>query len=271
MESDSNFSEIEQQVIKWQKGHRRAKITAGILIVAFGTLFLLHRLNIKDFPIPKYLFSWPMILMAVGLVSIVRHKFKKIFGYVLMLLGALFLFQTWYPKAINGDIIFPVMIILVGLMVLFKRKKGPCGRGRHGGRERFSREHWQRMHDSERFGEASSDDYLDTVNFFSGLKKNVTSQNFKGADVVTVFGGTDINLSNADFPEKVVIDISCVFAGTTLNIPNNWQINSDVTTVFGGIEDKRPIELVQNAENKKIVVLHGSCVFGGIEITSFSS
>jgi len=254
--------------MKWQKGQRRAKITAGILIITFGTLFLLHRL---DFKIPKYLFSWPMILMAVGFVSIVRHKFKKFFGYVLMLVGGLFLCQSWFPQAFNKDIIFPVIIILIGLMVLFKRKKSPCGRGRGHGRERFSREHWQRMHDAERFGDSSSDDYLDTVNFFSGLKKNVTSQNFKGADIVTVFGGTDINLSNADFPEKVVIDISCVFAGTTLNIPNNWQVNSDVTTVFGGIEDKRPIELVQNAENKKIVVLHGSCVFGGIEITSFSS
>lgn len=266
MESQSNFSEIEQQVIKWQKGQRRAKITAGILIIAFGTLFLLHRLK---FDIPHYLFSWPMILIAVGFVSIVRHKFKKLFGYVLMLLGGLFLFQSWYPNSINKDIIFPVMIILVGLMVLFKRKNSPCGRGR--GRDRFSREHWRRIHDAERFGEVASDDYLDTVNFFSGLKKNVTSQNFKGADIVTVFGGTEVNLSNADFEEKVVIDISCVFAGTTLNIPNNWQINSDVTSVFGGIEDKRPLELVEKAENKKIVVLHGSCIFGGIEITSFSS
>lgn len=264
MESHSNFSEIEQQVIKWQKGQRRAKITAGILIVTFGTLFLLHRL---DFNIPKYLFGWQMILMAVGVVSIVRHKFKKIFGYALVFIGGLFLFQSWYPQSFDKDIIFPVIIILIGLMVLFKRKKKPFGR-EHG---RFSREQWRRMHDAERFGEVSSEDYLDTVNFFSGLKKNVTSQNFKGADIVTVFGGTDVNLSNADFEERVVIDISCVFAGTTLNIPNNWQINSDVTSVFGGIEDKRPLELVEKAENKKIVVLHGSCIFGGIEITSFSS
>ena len=265
MESQSNFSEIEEQVIKWQKGQRRAKITAGILIITFGTLFLLHRL---DFGIPKFWFGWQMILMAVGIVSIVRHKFKKLFGYVLVFVGGLFLCQSWYPQSFNKDIIFPVIIILIGLMVLFKRKKKhPFGRDRH----RFSREHWRKMHDAEQFGDPSSDDYLDTVNFFSGLKKNVTSQNFKGADIVTVCGGTDINLSNADFKDKVVIDISCLFAGTTINIPNNWQINSDVTTVFGGIEDKRPLELVENAENKKIVVLHGSCIFGGIEITSFSS
>lgn len=264
MESQSSFNEFEQDVIKWQRGHRRAKIAAGILIIIFGTLFLLHRL---DFPIPHYFFGWQMILIGVGFVSIIRHKFKKAFGYILMLIGGLFLFQSWYPQSFNKEIILPVIIIIIGLMVLFKPKKKHW---KHHHRNRFSREQWQRLHEKDLCVDSDSEDYMDSVTVFSGMKKNVTSQNFKGADIVTIFGGSEINFANADFQDTVVVDIVCVFAGANLNIPNNWQIKSDVTTIFGNIEDKRPTDLVQNAENKKVVILRGTCLFGGIDITSFS-
>lgn len=263
MEDNTHFSDIEQQIIKWHKGQKRARIASGIFIILFGTLFLLHRLK---FHIAPYLFSWQMIIIAVGIVALIRHKFKKLFGYIIISVGLLFLLQSWYPDSINKDIILPIAVILIGLAIIFKKRNH-----RFRNKRRFTPEEWRKLHDTARYGDPTSDDYLDCVNFFGGLKKNVTSQSFKGADLVTICGGTDLNLTNANFEDKVVLDISCVFAGTTLSIPNNWQINSDITTVFGGIEDKRPIDLVENSENKKVVVLQGTCFFGGIEINSFSS
>jgi len=255
-------SDFEQQIIKWHKAHKRGRITAGLLVVTFGILFLLKRL---DFNVPDYFFTWPMIIISLGIVALIRNKFKKPHGYVLITIGVLFLLASWYPNMVNKEIILPVAIILIGVSILFKKRNHH--KFRHG---RFSREEWRKLHDANVYGDPSTDDYLDSVNFFGGIKKNVTSQNFKGADMVTICGGTDINLTNANFEGKIVLDISCFFAGTTIKIPTDWHINSDVTTIFGGIEDKRPIEIVEKADRTKTVVLQGTCFFGGIEINNFA-
>ncbi len=264
MEQEHSTSDFEQQILKWQKSQRRGRIAAGLMVILFGTLFLLNRL---DFGVPGWAFSWPMILIAIGFVVTVKHKFKKLFGYVIAAIGLIFLLQSWYPKDINKEIIFPVVVIDIGVAMVFKKRHRPHSHHH----KRFSREHWKRMHEAERCGHGvpSEEDFLDATNVFGGIKKNVVSQQFKGADV-TLFGGTDINLTNANFEEKVVLDITCVFGGTTITVPTDWKVNSEITTVFGGVEDKRPLEYIGKGETNKILVLQGTCFFGGIEINSFA-
>jgi len=264
MEHEHSNSDFEQQIIKWQKSQRRGRIAAGLMVILFGTLFLLNRL---DFEVPVWAFGWPMILIAIGFVVTVKHKFKKLFGYVIAAIGLLFLLQSWYPKDIDKEIILPVVVIAIGLAMVFKKRHRPSHH-----HKRFSREHWKRIHEADRCGQGipSEEDFLDATNVFGAIKKNVVSQQFKGADVVTLFGGTDINLTNANFEEKVVLDITCVFGGTTLTVPADWKVNSEITTVFGGVEDKRPLEYIGKGETSKVLVLQGTCFFGGIEINSFA-
>lgn len=261
MEENTPNNDFEQHLLKWHKGQQRGRIAAGILVVIFGTLFLLQRL---DFKIKDFWFEWPMILIAVGIVALVRHKFKKLHGYVLILIGLLFMLASWYPKDINRELILPIAVILIGISIIFKKRNHHRHR-----RGKFSREDWKRLHNSEICGDPSGEDYLDSVNFFGGLKKNITSQNFKGADLVTICGGTDVNLTNASFEGNVVMDITCIFAGTTISIPSDWQLTSEITTAFGGIEDKRPSEVIENANPTKKIILKGTCFFGGIEINNF--
>lgn len=269
METDNIRTEIEHEILKAQKSHRRGKIAGGLGIVFFGVVYLLKQLG---YHIPDYLLSWQMILIVIGIIVLIKHKFSKFHGYLMIIIGKLFLWAEWYPDLINVKIIIPVAIILVGLAVVFLSNK-KFGK-HHRRRQRFSRENWKEIHEAQHRGlsyyKYNEDDFIDSVSFFGGITKTIVSKTFKGADIVSFFGGTDINLSQADFQGRIVIDVTNIFGGTTLTIPNNWEVISEVASIFGAFEDKRPQYQREAGEESKVIVLRGTCMFGGIEVNSFS-
>ncbi len=266
-------AEEEHMYLTWQKNRRRGKVATGLIVIAFGTLFLLRGLGVA---LPDWLFSWPLIVISIGLIIVIKHKFKTMAGYLLMLIGTLFLFHHWYPEIVNLKVVWPILIILVGFGIIFKsRFKGKKCRGHRDHHHRFHRERWKK-HEAffEEIGnleDVSQDDFIDAVSIFGGVQKNVVSKQFRGADIVTIFGGNEINLSQADFTDKVVMDVTNIFGGTTLTVPNNWQIKSEIVVLFGDVEDKRPKNASVGEGVEKVVILKGTCLFGGIEINSYNS
>jgi hypothetical protein len=115
---------------------------------------------------------------------------------------------------------------------------------------------------------SSSDDRIDMDGVFSGFKKNIISKDFKGGTISHVFAGGEINLNQADINGTVVLEVKQVFSGLKIIVPSNWEIKTDVDTMFGGVEDKRPHQsIVTNPD--KVLVIKGSVVFGGIEIQNY--
>lgn len=267
METEFSKATHEHIYLSAQKSHRRAKLTAGTLIIAFGVLFLLKELGMH---IPHWVFSTGTILMAIGLVILAKHKFKTVAGYLFIIIGKFLLLSELYPDVVKMNVIWPLIVIIIGLSILLSPKR------------RFSRDHhrfnhWRQHHAPQDCApptpdllNVSQDDFIDAVSIFGGVQKNVVSKQFRGADIVTIFGGNEINLSQADFSEQIVMDVTNIFGGTTLTVPNNWEIKSEVITIFGGIEDKRPVRPQENEASPKVVLLKGTCMFGGIEINSFN-
>jgi len=109
--------------------------------------------------------------------------------------------------------------------------------------------------------------YTDIVSIFSGIKKTILSKQFMGGEIVSVFGGAELNLTNADFTSPVVLDLVQIFGGTKLIIPANWEIRPEAATIFGGIEDKR--RQPPNTHADKVLILKGSIIFGGVEVSSY--
>ena len=280
MSTEPLNAEDQHRYFSWQKSHKRGKITAGIIVILFGVLFLLDEMGIQ---IPEWTFTAGPILIGIGLITLVKHKFKTIMGYLLIGIGKLLIWNEVYPDSINMNLVWPVLVILAGIGILVRSQRKSMNKWNH--RRRFHEEHRNRCkkdralfrEDSAFFGEVShlddiaQDDFIDSVSIFGGMKKNVVSKQFRGADIVTIFGGNEINLSQADFTDQIVMDVTNIFGGTTLTIPNNWQIKSEVVTIFGGIEDKRPISTTSDETAAKIIFLKGTCMFGGIEINSFNA
>ena len=84
----------------------------------------------------------------------------------------------------------------------------------------------------------------------------------------TFFGGTEIDLSQADLVEEAYINIEVAFGGIKLIVPPHWDVQMDVTNVFAGIEDKRMYPQI-TPDLSKILMIRGTILFGGLEIKSF--
>ena len=100
------------------------------------------------------------------------------------------------------------------------------------------------------------------------IKKNIISKNFKGGEIVSILGGTELDLSQADMKEEAILEITTILGGTKLIIPSNWDIKSEAVTIFGGIDDKRKMHTITEAVEKTLI-LKGTVLFGGIEIKSY--
>ena len=113
----------------------------------------------------------------------------------------------------------------------------------------------------------SSEDFIDSTSIFGGVHKKIVSKTFKGGDVVTMMGGTEIDLSQADFTGMIRLDITQIMGGTKIIVPPHWEVRSEVTAVFAGFEDKRQQPAILNPE--KVLVIDGTSIFGGIELKNF--
>jgi predicted membrane protein len=253
---------------------RKGKVLGGIFIVLIGATMLAREMGMV---LPEWLFSWPMLLIVIGLYVGVKSSFRNFAWIVLMVIGGAFLMEDLMP-AMNIKIYFwPVIIIALGLMMIFK----PHHHHHHHNHMDRHRRRWERRHmgrgwrgDSNFTAcgnqtSSSSEDRIDMDVVFSGFKKNIISKDFKGGQFSCVFGGGEINLSQADINGTAVIEFKQVFGGLKLIIPPNWEVQTgDIDTVFGGVDDKRPQQAV-SGNSDKVLILKGSVVFGGIDIRSY--
>jgi predicted membrane protein len=248
----------EQMNTKQRKFNERLLI--GLTVIVVGVLILLRNLN---FPFPDFLFTWPMIVILIGVFSGIKDKFQTNNWWILTALGVFFLSRNFLFPEFNLKIFFwPAILIAVGLSFVFNR-------GRLIGNRRRPHEFWKK--EDETFQEsttvnATGEDVIDAVAVFGSVKKNIYSKNFKGGELVNVFGGSEINLTNADFTGEVKLEIVNIFGGATLIVPPHWQIRSQAAAVFGGIEDKRPRPV--GVSTDKVLIIDGFVMMGGIDIKS---
>lgn len=257
------------------KKRSRGRVLAGVLLFFIGILLLLKTSNLIWFP--HWFFTWPMILIAVGIFSGLKHGFSGGPWLILLLIGGLFMLNEINPQWNMKNYILPIVLISIGIGFILRPRK-------HRRWNRWKEEHyqsgWQQQPDAGNSDQTSnstagafagsydSRDFLDITAVFGGVKKNVLSKNFRGGDITSFMGGSEIDLSQADFSGRIVIDVTNIFGGTKLIVPSSWDVHNDISAVFGGVDDKRQVSGV-TLDTNKVVILDGTCLFGGIEIRSF--
>ncbi|TXK47409.1 hypothetical protein FVR03_09425 [Pontibacter qinzhouensis] len=254
---------------------RSGRVLGGLVVIGVGMVLLANQLG--EVNLPRWVFSWKMALILLGIFIGARSSFQRSGWLVLVFIGAMFLAEDLYPSISLRAYIWPIVLISMGLWIMLRPNRfgGNCGGSR--------RREWRPGPGDQqgRGGMAAepgfapspgaefmSDDYLNAFTLFGGTKKNIFSKDFKGGTIETFFGGSEINLSQSDLQGPATIDVSQAFGGTKLIVPSHWKVQSDVMAILGGIDDKRP--LVNDTYNTdKILYLKGTIIFGGLDIRSY--
>ncbi|MBI1938450.1 MAG: hypothetical protein HYS25_10025 [Ignavibacteriales bacterium] len=227
----------------WQQ--MRTRVIIGILLIIVGALFLLRNFHI--FYLPHYLITWEYFFILFGFLLFALSR-NKTAGIIFIAIG---LFNI-VPQ------LSPLIFVLIGLYIIFRRRDPRCYYKRHEFAERFH---------NTNFTETKSKDFIDDVAVFGGSSKVYDSDNFKGGSVVSIFGGSEINLLNCKLaPGKNTIDITAIFGGSTIIVPSNWKIEIDLVPIFGGFGDKRRKDPNAVVDENSVLIIKGLVFFGGGEI-----
>jgi predicted membrane protein len=249
METNENYRD-EKRLYRREHHHlTNNRAIVGLILVLVG-LFLVMR-NTGIFPdfIDHVIFSWPMLLVTIGLIITIGSSGGKTSGVIVMAVGAFFLIPEIFRETFNVNMFWPSIFIIIGIVFIFSKRKG-----------------WNSISTTPQVG----DDYIDYVHVFSGGERQIVSENFRGGKVTAIFGGSEIDLTKAKLaPGVSELEIACVFGGTTIIVPDEWNVKIDVVPILGGFGDSRKLIPGRTVDPSRQLVIKGAVVFGGGEVKSY--
>lgn len=249
METNETFRD-DRREFRHEHHHLQSnRAIIGVVLVLVG-LFLVMR-NTGIFPgfIDHIIFSWPMLLVTIGLVITLGSSGGKTSGVIVMAVGGFFLIPMIFRETFDINMFWPAVFIIIGVIFIFSRRKG------------FNTITTSSM---------AADDYIDYVHVFSGGERQIVSENFKGGKVTAIFGGSEIDLTKAKLaPGISEIEIACVFGGTTIIVPDDWNVKIEVVPVLGGFGDSRKLHPGRTIDMTRQLIVKGAVVFGGGEVKSY--
>lgn len=230
-------------------------IVIGAIIVLVGLGLLLDNMGIVQFhDLWQY---WPVFLIVYGVSRILSCQAVSslVWGGAVALIGALLLLDNLDLIQFNFSYVWPLAIIAFGLAMLVRALD----------RKRYL----EGTPVAKEGAPAKSEPVLNIVAIFSGSRRVIDTPDFRGGEVVAIFGGVRLDLSRAAITiDKAVLDISAVFGGVEIRVPENWNVQTKGVGIFGGFDDKtihpKPDPNVKTPE----LEITGSAVFGGLSVTN---
>lgn len=223
----------------------------GLVILLVGAALLLHKLDILPYFSVHY--TWPVILIIIGLFLGVRRRFTNNAWWILILIGVVKLIPEFEIMGqSSAALVLPAALIVGGIILILKpgKKKNNMS---------YSME-----------TVTSTEQTLNVDVTFGGRKEIITSKEFRGGSITATFAGAEINLMQADSViQPMVLDMKVICGGIDLVVPSHWEIQNEIEPTFGSVEDHRVLRTPSETENKKVLILKGSCSFGSVEIKSY--
>ena len=235
-------------------------IVFGGLLAIIGLLILLDNLGIvvvRD--VWQY---WPVLVIFYGLSRAIASQAAAglLWGGAIALVGGLLLLDSLnirlyifdHRVRVSFDTLWPLLLVAFGLSILF----GAVDRRRH-------------IEAMPVATEASQEGQFSVVSVFSGSRRHIETKDFRGGEIVVVFGGTRLDLSRAEMQvDEAIIEVEAVFGGVELRVPETWNVQSKGVGIFGGFDDKTIHPKPDPARKTPQLILTGASVFGGISVTN---
>lgn len=214
----------------------------GIVVVAVGVLLLLGSLDVLDI---GDLFQWiPSLFILFGLWLLVKNRFRRIAGPLIMILIAVFV--QFLVLGLDMGKFWPLILVAIGITILIKSfRPGP-----------------------RRAGVTSMDDndgWIESVSVMGSANERVASDEFKGGQATAVMGENTLDLRESSVAEKpATLEATVVMGEMKLRIPEEWNVQVDNVTVMGESKDERTRRDPEDGHPD--LVVSGTVVMGSLKI-----
>lgn len=109
----------------------------------------------------------------------------------------------------------------------------------------------------------TSENTLTRVLIFSGINQKMFSENFKGGELVTIFGSSKIDLSEVKTKRKdPKLELVTVFGEIMIILPPNWKVKSEGVGILGTFDNQTK----QTTQKGPQIDIEGASIFGSVKI-----
>lgn len=210
-------------------------LTWGITLILLGIVLILNLTGILTINI-FFKGWWTLFIIIPSLISLIKDE-DKCSSSIFLITGILLLLcqRDILSYKLFWKLLLPIILIIVGLSLIFRKNISMKV---------------NKNNDSEH------------VSVFSGQKIILDKEEFKGTNLITVFGGIDCDLRNVILKSDAVINCTAVFGGIDIFVPSDVKVIINSNSIFGGTENKRK----ENNDSKHKLYINCNCVFGGVEV-----
>lgn len=217
----------------------------GLVLIAIGLVIGLNALGITSINI-FFRGWWTLFIIVPSFIGIFKND-SKMWSFIWCVIGIVLLLcaQNVLSFAIIGKLIFPFILVMIGISIIFK--------------DAINKNISDKIKklNSEKNG---GDEYCAT---FGAQEANFSGKEFNGANLDAIFGSVELNIENAIISKDQVINATAIFGGIDIKAPRNVNIEVKSTPIFGGTSNKVK---TQYNENLPTIYINSVAIFGGVEI-----
>lgn len=202
----------------------KGRLWIGLILVLIGIYLLLHNFGLVPFTLPSSLFTWPSLLILIGLVMI-GTKESKSGGLTLVLVGIVFLLPRLFEITMDEILQFwPLIFVFIGagILIRYNREKKKAGRHPTAGL----------------VGEAT--DFVDETALLGSVHRVIVSRHFKGGNLTAIASRITVDLSGARLAENnYAISVFVLLGSMKIIIPDDWSVSNQCEEILGKTNDRR--------------------------------
>lgn len=217
---------------------KSSNIVWGIVLIGLGVIFGLNALGVTHINV-FFTGWWTLFIIIPSFIGLIKDS-EKTWSLICLIIGVVLLLgvNDKIPFELIGKLLLPIVLVIIGLSLLFK--------------DTMTKQLKERLEKAER----GKDSYVAT---FGGTKEMIVDE-FKGCELNAIFGGLDLDLTNATIKKDCVIKASAIFGGITIRLPKDVNVKTISTSIFGGTDNDH------KGGDKPTVFIEALNLFGGTEV-----
>ena len=205
------------------------KLVAGIFFTILGVLLTLDNLDLYD--AGRVLRWWPAVLIVFGLLN-VGDEARRGVASVAIVAGAVLLALRAHWIHLSFWSLWPVVMIFIGAVIVLRA-----------------------------LGVSGPESRSNLWGVLNTRKLTLDPADLDRRQIVAFMGGTEVELTNADFEGPVTLEVLAVWGGIGIRVPSGWEVIVEAVPVMGGIDIK-----TNGPSTGRRLIVRGLVLMSGMEI-----